>query len=197
MTEDSPLVAPARRLLEEGASVADVLSFLEGQGCTGMIPLIKALREIAPIGLSMAAEIVDAHRRGEPRAQRLDDSCLRLLAYPGVREAWEGAGRIIYQFFRSAIMDRRDAWTLVPTGQTQYGNSFHFWWRTEVGDCEGDPLFGLISGSAATIAAIGEALRRAVMSDPVLARHIEILWISDEKITCRFHLDTPPGGPPT
>jgi len=190
MTEDSPLVAPARRLLDDGASVADVLSFLEGQGCTEMLPLIKALREIAPIGLSIAAELVDAHRRGDPRARQLDRSSLRLLAHPGVREAWEGAGRIIYQFFRSAVMDRRDAWTLVPMGQTQYGHSFHFWWRTEAGATEGDPLFGLISGSDTTITAIGDALRRAVLCDPVLARHIEIVSISEDRITCRFHLDT-------
>lgn len=103
----------------------------------------------------------------------------------------EGAGRIIYDFFRSAVMDRRDAWTLVPMGQTRYGNSFHFWWRTEAGACEGDPLFGLISGSDATLTAIGEALRRVVACDPVLARHIEILWISNDRITCRFHLDAP------
>lgn len=191
MTEDSPLVASARRLLDDGASVADVLSFLEGQGCTEMLPLIKALREIAPIGLSIAAEIVDAHRRGDPRARHLDRSSLRLLAHPGVREVWEGAGRLIYQFFRSAVMDRHDAWTLVPTGQTQYGHSFHFWWRTDTGALEGDPRFGSISGSDTTITAIGEALRRAVLCDPVLARHIEIVSISDDRITCRFHLDPP------
>ena len=162
-----------------------------------MIPLIKALRELAPIGLSVAAQIVDSYRSGNPRAMQLDSSSLRLLAYPGVREAWEGAGRIIYDFFRSAVMDRRDAWTLVPMGQTRYGNSFHFWWRTEAGACEGDPLFGLISGSDATITAIGEALRRVVACDLVLARHIEILWISDDRITCRFHLDAPRDELPT
>lgn len=154
-------------------------------------------RTSTAIGLSEAVQIVEAYRSDDPRVMRLDSSSLRLLAYPGVREAWEGAGRIIYNVFRSAVMDRRGAWTLVPMRHTRYGNSFHFWWRTDAGACEGDPLFGLISGSDATITAIGEALRRVVACDPVLARHIEILWISNDRITCRFHLDAPRDELPT
>ncbi len=44
---------------------------------------------------------------------------------------------------------------------------------------------------------IGEALRRAVACDPVLARRIEILWTSNDRITCRFHLNAPHDELPT
>ncbi len=196
MTDESPAIARARALLHASGSVADALSQLTDSGITRTIPRIQALRELAPIGLSMAAQIVEAHRNGEPHVARLDQARLVLLAHRGVREAWAGAGQHIYHFFHAAVLAGHRAWTLVPTGQTSHGHSFHFWWREDIGGDEHDPLFGLITGSHATIGDFGEALRRAVACDPVLARHVEVLRVTDDRVSCRFHLDAADDAPP-
>ncbi len=73
---------------------------------------------------------------GEPHLAQLDHPRLLLLAHPGVREGWNGDGQQMYGFFRSAVMNGHDAWTIVSMGKNQYGNSFHFWWRPEVGGSE-------------------------------------------------------------
>lgn len=188
VSEEASLVERARRLLDEGESVAAVLELLREHGCSESIPMIQALREVASLGLREAVEIVDAFRRGDARIQDIDGPRLLLLAHPGVREAWSGDGSQIYAFFRFAVMDGHDALTIVPTGRSELGSSFRFWWRLEPGSDEHDPLFGSISGSNATIESLGEALRQVVLLDPVVARHTKVVHVSAERVTCRFEL---------
>jgi hypothetical protein len=191
MSEESSQIEAARRLLAEGASVGAVLASFEAQGLTGTLAMIQALRELVPLGLSHAAVIVDRYRSGDARMSKLGEARLSLLAHPGVRAGWEGEGPQIYRFFHAAVMEDREALTIVSTGQSQYGNSFHFWWRLSPGSEEHDPLFGSISGSQATIRSLGEALQRVVSVDAVLARHTEVIEVSGERVSCRFLL--PPG----
>jgi hypothetical protein len=191
MSEGSSRIDAARRLLAEGASVGAVLASFEAQGLTGTLSMIKALREVVPLGLSHAAVIVDRYRSGEAQIGKLGEARLLLLTHPGVRAGWEGEGPQIYRFFQAAVMEDREALTVVPSGQSQYGNSFHFWWRLSPGSEEHDPLFGSISGSQATILSLGEALQRVVSADAVLAKHTEVLEVSGERVSCRFSL--PPG----
>ena len=191
MSEESSRIEAARRLLAEGASVGAVLASFEAQGFTGTLAMIQALREVVPLGLSHAAVIVDSYRSSDGRMSKLGEARLLLLAHPGVRAGWEGEGPQIYRFFHAAVMEDREALTIVSSGQSQYGNSFHFWWRLSPGNEEHDPLFGSISGSQATILTLGEALQRVVSADALLAKHTEVIEVSGERVRCRFSL--PPG----
>jgi len=83
VSEEASLVERARGLLDEGESVAAVLELLQEHGCSGSIPMIQALREVVPLGLREAVEIVDAFRRGDARIQEIDSARLLLLAHPG------------------------------------------------------------------------------------------------------------------
>lgn len=192
MFDDDSLIQQARARLDAGGTVADVLALFDARGVTDKIPRIQALRGVVPLGLSLAIQIVDAHGDGEPHLARLDRARLDLLTHPAAPALRNGLGHAIYQFFRDAALHGYAAWTIVPIGRDSGGgNAFHFWWREDIGAREGDPLFGLIAGSPHTLADYGDALQRAVGCDPVLARHVELLHVTPDRVSCRFHLDAP------